>query len=267
VNEDRDRALERALLFNFVIHFVAMAAMALLLARSLPGGGGLTDAERVVTIASHPWVFRLGWLPWQLCAVGDLWMAVAMVRVRWLPRWGSVFVLVATALAVIPDQYAQAMWVTRGVALAQTDSAAYLDFERALFPLTAGWGALLYTIGALGWTYCFARAGTWSRALTLLSVPLWTTMLIAVTAPLLPLEIRPSPRLVSIANGFGFTQLQVWLGLVTEEVLRRTRPTERDGRLATGRDPTRGIVGRVVDAFGNSRLLGALLAPLRSRAP
>ena len=101
-----------------------------------PGPHGHWDPPREVW---RRWYFH-----WRLRRRIFSWMAVAMVRVRWLPRWGSVFVLVATALAVIPDQYAQAMWVTRGVALAQTDSAAYLDFERALFPLTAGWGVTLY---------------------------------------------------------------------------------------------------------------------------
>lgn len=257
-----DRHLEWALLFNFVIHAVAMLAMVTLLLPALPGGTHAYDVDRIAAIVAHPWLFRLGWFPWQLCAAADLLLAIAMVRVTWLPRLPAFVVLLLTLAAVAPDQYAQAVWVTRGVELARTDPDAYLALEKEIFPLTAGIGALLYTFAALGWTWCFARAGTWSRALTILSIPLWSTMLVAVIGPLLPEGYRPSPAFVSAANGLGFVQLQVWLGLVTEQVLRRARPSEAFGRLALWRYPHRGVLGRVADAFANSRLFGALLEPL-----
>ena len=254
--------LEWALLANFVVHGVALLAMALLLLPALPGGSAHTDLDRVAYIAAHPWRFRLGWFPWQLCALADLGLAVAMVQVRWLPRGPAITVLVLTMIAVVPDQWAQAVWITRGVALAGTDPAAYFALEREIFPLTAAWGALFYTLAALGWTWCFARAGTWSRTLSMLSVPLWATMLVAVGGPLLPAPLRPSPAFVSVANGLGFLQLQLWLGLVTEAVLRRARPEEPFGRLAPWRYPGSGILSRLLDAFANSRLFGALLEPL-----
>lgn len=257
-----DRALEWALLANFVVHGVAMLAMALFLMPALPGGGVQSDALRIGYIAQHPWLFRLGWFPWQLCALADLVMAITMVRVTWLPRAGTVVVLLFTAIAVMPDQYAQAMWITQGVTLAQTDAAAYLAFEARMFPLTAAWGALFYTLAALGWTYAFAKAGTWSRALTRLSIPLWSVMVVAVVSPLLPRGIRPSAGFVSAANGVGFTLLQVWLWLVTERVLLRARPEEPWGRLARWRYPGEGAVARVLDLLANSRFAGALLEPL-----
>lgn len=259
----RDRSLERALLFNLAIHGVAMAAMVALLLPMLPGGSTPDDAARVAMIAEHPWRFRAGWLPWQLCAVGDLWLAIAMFRTAWLPRIPATWVLVFTICAVVPDQYAQAAWITRGIDLAQTASAAdYLAFETDIFPLTAGWGALLYTIAALGWTWCFARAGTWSKLLTILSVPLWATMAVAVVGPLLPAGVRPSPGVVAGANAAGFLQLQLWLALVAEQVLRRHRPFEPHGRLARWRHPGGHIFARAADAIANSRLLGAVLEPL-----
>lgn len=195
--------------------------MVALLLPALPGGSAHADVDRIAYIAAHPWRFRLGWFPWQLCALADLALAIAMVRVREFPRVGAMLVLVATIAAVIPDQLGQAIWITRGVELARTDSAAYLALEREIFPLTAGWGALLYTLAALAWTWCFAAARMWSRMLTILSVPLWTTMAIAVLSPLLPSGIRPSPSFVSTMNGFGFVQLQLWLALVTERVRRQ----------------------------------------------
>jgi hypothetical protein len=193
----RDRWLERALIANFAVHGVALVAMAALLLPVLPGGSASSDVARVAGIAAHPWRFRIGWLPWQLCAAADLGLAIAMVRVRWLGRAPAIAVLVLTIAAVVPDQYAQALWITRGVELAHGDPAAYLAFERAIFPLTSSWAALLYTLAALGWTWCFAGAGTWSRALSLLSVPLWLAMAVAVTAPL----AGASPSFTSVANG------------------------------------------------------------------
>lgn len=257
-----DRALEWALLANFLVHGLALVSMVVLLLPCLPGGSNQDDGARVAAIVAHPISFRLGWVPWQLCALADLALAIAMVRVRWLPRAGTVLVLVFTLIAVVPDQWAQAMWVTRGVELARTDSAAYLAFERELFPLTAGWGALFYTLAALGWTYSFARAKTWSRALSILSVPLWAAMLVAVVSPLLPASVKPSPGFVSAANGVGFLLLQAWLGLVTEKVLRRARPFEPHGRLALWRYPSSGVMANAANALANSRLFGVLLEPL-----
>lgn len=261
----RDRSLERALLFSFAIHGAALLGMALFLLPALPGGGDFTDAERIAYIAEHPWRFRLGWLPWQLCAVGDLWLAIAMVRVAWIPRVPAIIVLVLTIAAVVPDQYAQAVWITRGVELAQESIAhgnptAYLALETELFPLTAGYGALGYTLAALGWTWCFARAGTWSRTLSILSATTWATMFVAVISPLLPAANRPSPSFVSIANAVGFFQMQIWFFLVAEHVLRRARPPEAHGRLAPWRHPGR-LLGRLWTAIANSRVIGAFLEP------
>lgn len=262
-----DRSLERALLANFVIHGVAMVAMALLLAPMLPGGGEPDAIARVAKIAAHPWRFRAGWLPWQLCAVADLWLAIALYRLPWIARIPKLAVLVLTIVAVIPDQYAQAMWVTRGVALAEAatnaaDLARYLAFEDGIFKLTAAWGALFYTLAAIGWSACFALAGTWSRTLTWLSVVLWTVMLLITTTLFLPPQLRPSPDLIALGNAAGFTLLMLWLALVIEAVLRRGRPLTSYGRDALWRHPWGGALGGTCDALANSRLAGAFLEPL-----
>jgi len=255
----RDRLLERALVVNFVMHGIAMVGMATLLLPMLPGGWSSSDAERCAQVAAHAWRFRLGWLPWQGCAVADLGLAIAMVRTPWIPRLPALFVLVMTIAAVAPDQYAQALWITRGVELSRTDTAAYLAFERHVFPLTAGWGALLYTTAAVGWSWSFARAGTWSRTLTLLSITTWATMFVAALSPLVPEAARPNLAFVAIANAIGFIQLQVWLGLVAEDVLTRARPDEPFGSLARFRYPGSGLFARLIDTVANSRLLRILL--------
>jgi hypothetical protein len=260
----RECHLEIALIANFLIHGLALLAMAALLIPFMPGGPTTSDAERVRLIAEHPWRFRMGWLPWQLCAVADGYLAIAMVRVKWLPKLPSMIVLVFTMAAILPDQYSQAMWVTKGVDIARSgDVETYLAFEAVMFPLTAAVAALLYTIaGALGWTWAFAAAKTWTRTLTFLSVPLWIAMLIAVTGPLLPTSMRPSPTFVSTANAIGFLTLQLWLGLVTEAVLRRARPYEPHGRLAEWRYPGKGPIAFLANALANSRLFGTILEPL-----
>jgi hypothetical protein len=223
VHEQRERALFWALVINFVVHGLALVSMAAFLLPALPGGTAHSDAERIVAIAEHPWRFRLGWFPWQLCALADLWLAISMVRVDRFPRLGKWLVLIFTAIAVVPDQLGQAIWITRGVELAEHAPGSYLDLEREIFPLTAAWGALFYTCAALGWTWCFIAAGYWSRVLGVLSVTLWSSMVIAVVSPLLPISIRPAASFVSTMNGVGFVQLQLWLALVAHRVWRALR--------------------------------------------
>ncbi len=266
-----DVSLERALLVNFVIHGVAMLAMALVLAPMLPGGGESDPVVRVSNIAAHPWLFRAGWLPWQLCAVADLWLAIALVRVRWIPRAASLVVLVLTIAAVIPDQYAQAMWITRGVDLAQAardaaDLARYFDFEAPTFVLTAAWGAVLYTLAAIGWTVCLWRARLLSRALLVVSCVAWTVMLFVTTVLLVPPRWRIAPEAVALGNAVGFVLLEVWLALAAEAVLRRRRPLGIAGRDAPWRHPWDGALGRALDAVANSRFAASFLEPLPALA-
>ena len=266
-----DVSLERALLVNFVIHGVAMLAMALVLAPMLPGGGEPDPVVRVSNIAAHPWLFRAGWLPWQLCAVADLWLAIALVRVRWIPRAASLVVLVLTIAAVIPDQYAQAVWITRGVDLAQgarstADLARYFDFEAPTFVLTAGWGAVFYTLAAIGWTVCLWRARLLSRALLVVSVVAWTVMIFVTTVLLVPPAWRIAPEAVALGNALGFVLLEVWLALAAEAVLRRRRPLGIAGRDAPWRHPWAGALGRALDTVANSRFAAAFLEPLPALA-
>src|SRR3954469_13319477 len=101
------RFLELTLLFNFVIHALAMAGMALLLVRAIPGGGVNDPWQRIAQVANHPWLFRLGWLPWQLTALADLLLGIALVYTRWIPRIPAIFTLIVTAVAVVPDQTGQ----------------------------------------------------------------------------------------------------------------------------------------------------------------
>ncbi|HEY4222083.1 MAG TPA: DUF2071 domain-containing protein, partial [Myxococcota bacterium] len=261
------RALERALIVNTLVHVLALASMVALLLPALPGGNAPDDLARVSYIAAHPWLFRLGWLPWQGCALGDLLLAIAMVRTPWLARAASWVTLALTVLAVIPDQTTEALWISEGVALAQTDATAYLAFERTIFPFSAGVGALFYTFAAIGWSVAFAKAKVWSRWLTIISVVAWPLMIVASLAPMTPLlpdDLRAhvpsaSAAFVSGANAVGFALIQAWLVLGSEMVLRRARPDSSWSRLAPWRHPRAGLLGRALDVIANSRLLHALL--------
>lgn len=260
------RLLEWALLFTFVCHGAAMVGMALLLAPMLPGGGGGPDPERVAQIAAHPWLFRLGWLPWHITALSDLILAVAMLRHPALPRGPTWVSALLTVAAVFPDQGGQFLWITRGVELAQLAAStgdpaslrAYLDHEQHVFSLTAAWGASLYVLGAIAWSVSFARAGLWSAALTRLSVPLWTLFIAVGVAPLLPADVRPPPAAVAAGNALGFVGLQAWFWLVGEQVLRLRRPDTPHGRLAPWRAPRPGAWGKILEFWANSRFARGL---------
>jgi hypothetical protein len=256
------RFLEQILLVNLGVHVVALVCTALLLLPGMPGGSSADDAARVAYLPAHPWLWRLGWLPWQAAAFVDLLTGAALWRTAWVPRLPAAVVLAFTMLAVLPDQAGQAQWVTRGLDLAAEadhsgDLTPYLQFEKQVYRAVFAWGGTLYLGMALGWSWCFAAAGTWSRTLSILSILTWSTVAVGSAGLLLPEELRPSPTVVGAANGVGLTLLLAWLALVTEQVLRRARPDERHGRLAPWRHPWRGPAGRALDGLANSRLLRA----------
>jgi hypothetical protein len=108
---------------------------------------------------------------------------------------------------------------------------------------------------ALGWSWCFASAGTWNRTLTILSFITWSILAVGSAGLLLPEDWQPDPLLVSASNGIGLTLSVVWLALVGEQVLRRARPDEKHGRFAPWRHPWRGQAGRALEILANSRLV------------
>ena len=195
------RFLERALLFTIVIHAVAMLSMALVLLPGQPGANSDAGA-RIAYVAEHAWVWRLGWLPWQLTALSDLLVAVALVRTVWIPRWPAFVSLVLTVVAVGIEQPGEIRWMTEGVDLAREAvrtglSQEYLDFEAATFRRVSLWAATFYTMSAIAWSVCFALAGTWQRGLTALSVAAWGILLFVTTGPALLQDDGPSQGLIA----------------------------------------------------------------------
>jgi hypothetical protein len=270
----RSRLLVGAFWLTFFCHGAAMVAMALLLAPMLPGGGTLDDAARVTMIAEHPLRFRLGWLPWHVTALSDLLLALAFLRTSWVPRGPAWLVLALTVAALVPDQGSQLYWVTAGVEAAQRsvaagDPASYLALEARLFPLTAAWAALLYTLGAIGWCWCLAAGGAWSRGLGRLSVLLWGLFLLITTAPLLPPGMRPPAALVAAGNALGFALMELWFFLVIEHILRADIADQPHGRWAPWVAPGGGLPGRALGLVAGSRALrdlGSLLPVVAFRS-
>ena len=263
-----ERLLESALLITLVCHALGMLSMAALLLPMIPGGGTVSGAARAQLVAAHPLQFRLGWVPWHLTAASYLLLAVGLLRAPRIPRVPAWIALGLTLVSVAFDQGGQALWLTRGMELAHraaadpSQVAAYLECEAYSMRLTAAWAALGYSLTALAWTWCFAASGAWSRALTILSVPLWSIFLAVSVAPLVP-ALRSFTGLVALGNGVGFVLMEVWLLLVAERVLRWVRPETPHGRWARWRHPRAGAVGDVLSVVANSRWvrsIGELLA-------
>jgi hypothetical protein len=255
--------LVRALIFTFLIHFAAMILMPLCLMPGLPGGSDATGPQRAAYVASHPCIWRLGWLPWGITALSDLLIGIALIRTPWIPKLPAWIATLVTAAAIVPDQLGQILWMTQGIELAQQAVAsgsfeAYLAREATLFEWTAAWGAGLYLLGALAWTWALAASpGIWTRLLTVLSIALWSIFVFAATGPLLPPTHRPSGAAIAGANAIGFVLLQIWFVLVAERVLGHARRPTPFGRYAAWRHPGRGPLARLANLLANSLFLRA----------
>jgi hypothetical protein len=215
--------------------------------------------ERAHYVAAHPWLWRLGWFPWQLTAFSDLLLGVALLWTPWIPKLPAVLTLFVTVCAIVPDQMGQALWITRGIviardAVAASDYTAYGQFEAVTFRSIAGFATIGYLLGALGWT-CFKKAGTWNRQLSWLSVCVWTLFALATACVLLPFQWRPSPVLTSIGNAPAFILLMLWLWRVAEEVWSRSRPAANHGRYAEWTHPNSGWTGTLFNLFASSHLV------------
>src|SRR5579871_6123364 len=122
--------LERVLLFAFVIHGMAMLSMLCFLLAGMPGGPHDSIA-RMRYVASYPWLWRLGWFPWQLTALSDFLVSLAILRTKW--RFSALLTLLLVVVGIVPDQMGQVLWMTRGITLAQQGSLTiYSRFEEVI---------------------------------------------------------------------------------------------------------------------------------------
>src|SRR5262249_23544535 len=86
----------------------------------------------------------------------------------------------------------------------------------------------------------------------------WGMLAIGGVPLLFPEHLRPSDAFMGVCNGIGFVLLGVWLCLVTECIMRRSRIEEAHGRLAPWRHPSQGLFGRVAEVVANSWFLRGL---------
>jgi hypothetical protein len=137
-----------------LLHVTALITMGLWL---LPGlSPELSAATRVEYIQAHIWQWRLGWLPWQLCAASDLWLSVALFR--WArsfrepraSRW-AMAALLCLVVAIVPEQYAE----TRPVGPFVSTPVDLFRSELALAMwLTGTWANIAYTLMTACWLRC-----------------------------------------------------------------------------------------------------------------
>jgi hypothetical protein len=149
--------VERALLFTFLVHGLGMIGMALLQVPGMPGGPQPEIALRAAYVAHHPWLWRLGWFGWQITALSDLLLAIALLMTPWIPRRPALLTLAFTLAAIGPDQFGQFRWTWYGVSLARAavrsgDYTLYEHFETHIFRMIAAYGTVGYLLAAIGWT-------------------------------------------------------------------------------------------------------------------
>lgn len=257
--------LERALLLTFVAHVVAMVGMVVFLLPGVPGGSAGGVSERAAYVAAHPWLWRAGWLGWQLTAASDLYLSIALLRTVWIPKRPAWFALTLTLAALVPDQVGQLIWSLHGphdaaAALADGALPRYAVTEARLFLAVGGWGAGLYLIAAVGWTVCLRQAGVWSKTLRRLSVGTWSLFAVAATMLFIPQSSWTS-LVSSIAGGLNavaFVFLVAWIATASELVMRRARPASQYGNQTRWSYPQAGLHSRLINYLATSRFVRGL---------
>ncbi len=258
--------LEWALLFTLIAHGAAMIAMLPLLP-GVPGGLSQNLADRARYVAQHPYIWRLGWIPWQVTAISDLILALALCCSPWIPKLPAILTFIVTAAANTADLSGQFLWVYDGPAAARhaislLDFTSYAALESRIFYRMAGLATLGYVLAALGWTWSFAASGMWSRRLTWISSSVWPMFAIATVVALLPASFTRPPWLTAVVgagNAIGFVFLMIWLASITEIVLLRRRPVTSYGRHALARYPATGLLPWSWNLLANSRVARALV--------
>lgn len=167
-----------------------------------------------------------------------------------------MFVLVITILAVSIEQPNELLWNLEGVRLARLSTVAgnlayYLGLEACVYLEVCVFAQAFYSLAAIGWSCCLAWANTWSRPLTYLSVINWPLMLVMAIAPGFGVPLA----IVNAGTGVGFNIMALWMVLVLERVLMRSRPDEKHGRMMIWKHPYSGLVGKILGVLANSRLL------------
>ena len=167
-SRSRYRLCVAALLFSLVMHALAVGGTAVLLQPGMDAGASVL--ERATYVAGYVWLWRLGWLAWQLTALSDLLLSASLLayltattsqeRCGWAVFWAGLS-LVATIVAVIPDQWAEASYVSSFVEAAQVvrgggSQGEYVAVEARYLMMVGTCGNAGYS--AMGFCWMLATA-------------------------------------------------------------------------------------------------------------
>ncbi|MDF1665129.1 MAG: DUF2071 domain-containing protein [Planctomycetota bacterium] len=165
------RALMTSLLFTIVAHALGLLSMATILR---PGvADNFNSLEQAQYIAEYPNLWRLGWLPWNLSALGNLIFGVILIAwTRSRPnKTGWILASLAfllTICAVIPDQYGEFLLDTELVHLAQSSAPlasnpqdpilnSFAQRQRELLTMLGYTANNLYILMSIVWIFVILR--------------------------------------------------------------------------------------------------------------
>ncbi len=234
-----------AFTFFLVVHLVALLSMALLVQ---PGFNVAEPAaERAAYIVEHQWLWRLGWLPWQLSALSDL--LISLTLILWLHTYShsralkwAVAGLAFNLAASIPEQIGEWRLVTSHIETASQagQSAANLDTftdeQNSLLSVIGVWGGFVYLFMTLAWHRAL-RLGAgieawWSgfsgKLVAFVTVALF--LLTAVTAGQVWLDWQPTLAITGLA-GAGFLAVCLW-AFVAADLAGRLHHSDEDSLAA-----------------------------------
>ncbi len=232
------RFLVVTIIVSIALHALALATMALVIQPGLAVDQPV--AERASVIATSPWLWRLGWLPWQLTAASDVAVSIALVIDR-QRRPGAVWAwacLPLTLAAVTADQWGETVLVTSFVDAARAlgpapdaaAAAAYVELEAWTLFMTGTCANGTYTLMSIGWlgatiTACGGLArNRWLLGLGAIDLALFTGCSVTnwwVTTGATVEGGYPGFAVMTVFNALAFPLLCVWMGLMARAFLAR----------------------------------------------
>ena len=261
------RFLEQVLLANFVIHLVALVTMAAVCMPGVPDATAADPAARLAYVADHAVLWRVAagfpgtFRRPSICLPASPSSAPAGPASPPCSRCSSPSRRLAWSnRAKSRGPCKDRSWPPRRATRATFSTIWNLKLPYNDRHCRLG-GASLYMIMALGWTWCFAAAGTWSSHSNLAvrrdmgrparrqhrSAPAQT--LAAAARVDRRRQRRRLPPAAALAGPCDRARC-----------LRRSRPDEAHGRMAPWRHPWAGPVGRAIDMISNSRFVRGLCA-------
>jgi hypothetical protein len=220
----------RALLAFASTHALGLATMALILR---PGMDPLafSAADRAAYVAAHAGAWWLGWLPWRLAAVANLWLGLEFWR--WAERAESAparrsagLALFWLLLAALPEQWAEWRLVTTFVATARGEIAPWARDWSLYAGITGVWANLGYTIMTGYWmrtVVALRRHSVVNRWLERALLAAFSLSGVLTLAALLADDAAAGVWFVasSMVNGLAFPALVAWSLLLYWQLARQ----------------------------------------------